>query len=128
MLKLSKYTLIYPEKFGYHLVFNTLTHALVKINDDLREVLECLPTNEQNLNEQNRELIKSLQENGIVVDENIDENEKTKIHMDAIKHRNDSLTITVLTTNQCNFACPYCFENGVKGNNFLNEEAAEKNC
>ena len=124
MLNLSKYTLIYPYKSKQYLVFNTLSNAVIKINKSLKEILENLPKEEKHLSEQSH--IRDLLEKGIIINEDVDEDNKVQKKVDAIKHQETCLKVTILTTNKCNFGCPYCFESGIKGDKFLNDAAANK--
>ncbi len=51
-----------------------------------------------------------LREQGIIIDDNVNEVELLRNAYDHIKHSRDSTTFTIAPTLDCNFACPYCYE------------------
>ncbi|MBP3041903.1 radical SAM protein, partial [Bacillaceae bacterium Marseille-Q3522] len=60
-------------------------------------------------------VIADLIEGGFLIEENIDEfNRATYLHGTGI-HRTDSLFLTIMPTEQCNFRCIYCYESFLRG-------------
>ena len=106
--KFSKYNHTVKYNGGY-IVFNTLNLSLILLDQKLVDMLK-----ENNivsfLNSLTGDEVESLVENGILVEKDIDE---IKLIKDAYwynKYNDDTLHISILTTLDCNFACPYCFE------------------
>lgn len=86
-------------------VYNTLTKGLVILDNDLLECLEksvdCGP---------NPSELKSLQDLGVLVPDEMDEDLFFDVYYNQVRFNNSTLRISLLTTLNCNFACPYCFE------------------
>lgn len=109
MYKLSKFnTIQQPKDESYYLIYNTMTKATLKIknpkylNDYLKEI------NKGSLDKDKS--VQILIDNGFIVQENFDE---TKMINYIYKKRYFDLTklsLILIPTLYCNFACPYCFE------------------
>ncbi len=122
-MKLSKFNLWvedYPEQ-NKHLLFNTRTQALLKIDQDLKEDLEKLSGSRltENLN--------ALQENVIIVKDDAEENSKLKDFFRQLKYECDKYIFetTILTTYSCNFRCLYCFEESVREKIFMDKDTSD---
>lgn len=106
-LKSSKYNIVVNEN-GYSAVFNSKNCALVKVNSVFLELLE----NPNGLySDEHVNLQKRMYEAGFLVDDEIDEVEALEREHRLAKLSKKKLTLTVLTTENCNFSCFYCFEN-----------------
>ncbi len=118
-MKISKFSIFvdgYPEAHE-SLVFNTRTHALVKISSRFKDILEKLEeANYQELLPYEDKLI-HLHKMGIVVLDEADDHERFERFIDRKKYGVDTkdFTVTLLTTYSCNFACTYCFEETTRG-------------
>ena len=114
-MKLSKFNLWvedYPDKHEY-LVFNTRTQAIIKINQELKQVLDGISSDiEQTTGNKLKENLNALKENGIIVKDEQEEQAKLKDFFQQLKFESDALPfeVTILTTYNCNFRCVYCFE------------------
>jgi len=122
-MKLSRFNLWvenYPEQ-EKHLLFNTRTQALIKVDQELKENLEQLsgPKFNENLN--------ALKENGIIVNNEEEEKLKLKDFFRQLKYESDKLTFetTILTTFSCNFKCSYCFEESVREKIFMDKDTSD---
>jgi uncharacterized protein len=129
-MKLSKFNLWvqdYPTK-GEHLLFNTRTQALIKVNQELKEALDNLvhPIPNTQYPILNKHL-NALKNNGIVVEDEKEDADKLKDFFRQLKYQSDALPFeaTILTTYACNFACVYCFEEAVKDDVFLDQETSD---
>jgi len=151
-MKLSRFNLWvedYPAK-GEYLLFNTRTQALIKINQELKDGLDnldsrhceakpkqspleiaSLATLARNDEEKNRSLamtdLDALRENGIIVEDEKEEEAKLKDFFRQLKYESAALPfeVTILTTYSCNFRCVYCFEESVKDNVFLDRQTSD---
>ena len=144
-MKLSKFNLWvkdHPDK-GEYLLFNTRTQALLKINQELKEVLDKLASckspfdfaqgrqatifQPQAASFQIKENLKALRENGVIVEDENEEEAKLKDFFRQLKYDSRSLSfeVTILTTYSCNFRCVYCFEESVRNNIFLDRETSD---
>ena len=129
-MKLSKFNLWvkdYPNE-GEHLLFNTRTQALIKVNQELKEGLDNLLNLKSEIrNPKLKENITALKESGIIVEDENEEEAKLKDFFWQLKYESHSLPfeVTILTTYACNFKCVYCFEESVKDDVFLDKETSD---
>ncbi len=119
-MKKSKYTLVkeqFPEN-DYCLLYNTLSKAvaLLSTND-----LHHIGTEKESLITD----LKSLYEQGFLVDQDDDERSKINMYFTSLKCNYFSYATMIYTTYDCNMRCPYCFENGIKENkSYMTSETA----
>ncbi len=129
-MKLSKFNLWvedYPDKNEY-LVFNTRTQAIIKINQELKQVLDGISSDiQQTTDNKLKENLNALKENGIIVKDEQEEQAKLKDFFQQLKFESDALPfeVTILTTYNCNFRCVYCFEESVRNNVFLDKPTSD---
>lgn len=90
---------------GKTAVFNTLTQGLVVLEDHILKGIERGDDAVLSPDE-----IKSLHDSGILVPEGMDEDRFFDVYYNQVRFDNTSLRIVILTTLNCNFACPYCYE------------------
>ena len=119
----TKYVLDYPES-GQHLLFNTLTHGLLAIDDELKGCLDDLPSRPSSIP---KGYLKELRKQHMVVTDQDEDQSLVETYFREIKTiAENSLEVTVLTTFACNFACTYCVEDGVISSLRMSEETARK--
>jgi len=119
----TKYVDDYPAA-GKHLLFNTLNHGMMVVDDRLRSCLE-------NLDRASGAVppgyLKELRRQRMIVQNEKEDRRLLETYFREIKKTAESsLEVTVLTTFACNFACVYCVENGVISNVRMDEETAGK--
>lgn len=125
-MKLSGNTLFiedFPDPHKY-LTFNTRTQAQVVIDKTLKGVLDALPGN--NHDQPTLEALGALERMGILISDSTDEQQIIEEWFHTIKTESSEIDATVLTTYDCNFACPYCIENGVKNKIYMDEPTAQR--
>ncbi|MDD5194557.1 MAG: SPASM domain-containing protein [Candidatus Omnitrophica bacterium] len=129
-MKLSKFNIWvehYPKE-GDYLVYNSRTRALIKINSELKNTLDGL---EKFAMEDSSLVVKgqlgALKENGIIVENEKEEEDKLAEFFRQLKYDYNSLPfeVTILTTYACNFRCIYCFEESVKDDIFLDKDTSD---
>jgi len=98
-----------PES-GEVFLMNTLSDAQLLVSSDVAGLLDRIKNGQRAFDEEERETIDTLLENGFIVDNREDEQEALKRYFTAMREDTDQLRVTVLTTLQCNFACDYCFQ------------------
>ncbi len=124
-MKLSKYTVIlkdFPQESLY-LIYNTRTQAQVVVDKNLRERLKS--KNFEAKNSEEEETFKTLKRMGIVVDDSTDEDKILEEWFALIQNDRTTMRAMVLTTYDCNFACPYCVEAGVRKKVYMSEKTAK---
>jgi uncharacterized protein len=94
-------------------LMNTLTDAQLVVSRDVAELLDraanqlfvsWTPSDEE------REALDLLAENGFLVESRDADRARLDQYLTAVKSDTAELSITLLTTLQCNFACDYCFQ------------------
>jgi len=128
-MKLSNHTIIvndYPEANQY-LVYNTRTQALVKIDQNLKNVLDRLSQNGRAVSSDYQTQLEHFYKMGILVRDEQEDFNRLKAHLNQLKYSYDRsrFMATILTTYACNFKCVYCFEESSRENVKLNFETQE---
>lgn len=129
-MKLSKFNLWvkdYPDKDEY-VVYNTRTQALIKINQDLKKTLDDLSSSQlKTCNLQLAKNLEALRKNGVIVDDEKEEQAKLKDFFRQLKYESNKLPfeVTILTTYNCNFRCVYCFEESVRDEVSLDKDTSD---
>jgi uncharacterized protein len=123
-LRLSQYTVTienYPDN-GKHLLFNTLTHAMVSIDDQLKGLIHESdpPAGEDALKD-----IRMLKRMGMLVDQQVNEAELSRKFHNTLRTDLSKIYVKILTTYDCNFACGYCIEEGVKRPIYMDAQCSD---
>ena len=127
-MKESRYNLVFDYR-NKKLAFNSMTCALVMVDDNFLKVLQEVRNKTFNEKEHSREildLIKDMQKGGFIVDDCFDELEFLKFKSYQGRFRTDALSLTIAPTFACNFACPYCYESSRNG--FMAEDVMDAIC
>ena len=120
----SKYTLFvenHPDR-GKHLFFCTRTQAMVVVDDELKGAIDALPSMPGG--KAVADALVTLAGMGFLVQNRTEENADIERYFHALKSDGSRIDATVLTTYACNFACPYCVEEGVKAAVHMDEQTA----
>lgn len=106
--KKSRFNFTYTQRENAHVIFNTYSKALAVLdNSEFRQF--------EDGNFENAEMVKELVKNGILIDESFDEVAFMTYCHNTTKFSKGALHLVLATTMDCNFACPYCYENRRKG-------------
>ena len=99
-----------PERNEVFLM-NTFSDAQLLVSADVPALLERVAAGAADtFNDDERETLNTLVENGFVVDSREGERRDLETFFRNVREDTDQLKVTVLTTLQCNFACDYCFQ------------------
>ena len=114
-MKLSQFTVVvndYP-KTDQHLLYNTLSRALIRIDRAEWDVLQNLSKGVL-IDRQSRALLKSLQDQGFLVPKEIKEGERFLKYLNqSSDQKGGEVSVTLLTNLQrCPLACGYCYQQG----------------
>ena len=128
-MQFSFYTITIPDypNPGEYLLYNTRTHAMIKINHELKDLIDHFSQPDYfHLRFQYAEEIVQLHKSGILCASKEEDLTRLKAHMEQIKYSVDtkSLFVTILTTYACNFKCVYCFEEISRVNEKMTMETA----
>lgn len=103
-MKPSYYNVFFPFEDQY-ILFNTLRGSIFVVDDEIKHLLE---NNE--ISALDEEYTTAFTDNGILVEEELNEQDAYKLLYERSKYNTDSTTLHVITTYNCNLACIYCYE------------------
>lgn len=104
---ISKYN-IYTRYHEDYILFNTRTLALGLINKETKKILE--ENKEILLNNKDVKELQIMEKNGFIISESEDEIGILKERYWNNRFNQETLFLSIMTTLNCNFRCPYCFE------------------
>ena len=105
----SDYNIV-SEKNGVAYVANTLSGALIRLDEPSYQAVQS--QNLAQLSEKDRNF---LADNGVLIEDTMDEKRMLRAAYTAFSRGRTSVTVIVCPTLECNFACPYCFESRQTG-------------
>ena len=114
-MKLSQFTVVvndYPE-IGQHLLYNTLSRALIQVEKQEWDVLQKLSTDIP-IEDQSRALLEPLRNQGFLVPKETKEGERFLEYLNqSPNQKGGEVSVTLLTNLQrCPLACGYCYQQG----------------
>lgn len=119
-MQLSRYLKVYPyeESNGDLLLFSTRQISKILIK---KETYHAIKDN-GGLFASDEELLSKL---GMIVHDREEEKEKVFNFLAELNAKNNGLRIIVVLNLDCNFACTYCYEGGIKGKLYMSDETAD---
>ena len=114
-MKLSQFTVVvndYPET-DQHLLYNTLSRALIQVDKAEWDVLQNLST-DLPIENQSRALLEPLRDQGFLVPKEIKEGQRFLESLSQFSdQKGGEVSVTLLTNLQrCPLACGYCYQQG----------------
>lgn len=88
------------------LVYNSYSGAIVALDAEYEKALFANGANGPS------EIVDNLMDAGLLVSDGLDEIEHLKEISSACRMQSKSLSFTIAPTLNCNFRCPYCYEDG----------------
>lgn len=114
-MKLSKYTFLFAID-QKKLIYNTISNALLELDDESFEILRKNRKNRmKDKTGLDEELYEVLLAKQFIAANDEDLFLEYKSHILHKRNSDIGLTITVAPTMDCNYACPYCFEDRREG-------------
>lgn len=110
-MKVSLYTFLFDDNNKYY-VYNSLTNALLELQDDLYYKLVDAENNnsEVDLLGEEQDTVDYLKFNRVITDNDTDEFLIYKSNILAQRAEKDFMHLTLSPTMECCFKCHYCFE------------------
>lgn len=110
-MKISKFTNIVKSE-GSYVLHNSLYNSAIKITDpELKTFIDNVEDKSIFEYDENNDFHKVLYDLKIIINEDINENNIVNYY--AQQRKRDSLQIIMVVTRQCNFKCPYCYQDHV---------------
>jgi uncharacterized protein len=106
-VKPSRYNIIVPLTDGKALAYNAASRALAVWNEKDRELYSRITARSGSIE---NESLADMIYGGFAVSEEIDELARVEQRYRESRFSESSLTLTVVPTLKCNFACDYCFQ------------------
>ncbi|UNT57323.1 radical SAM/SPASM domain-containing protein [Lysinibacillus capsici] len=111
-MKLSKFNI--EEELGDNLViYNSLSSGILMLNEEYSNSYKTFK--KTGVCDRN-DLIAEFKRGGMIVDDDINEVEALNVASLNSRFNTNVLGLTIAPTLKCNFACPYCFEEGYRQN------------
>ena len=108
LYKKSRFNFTYKHSENDYVIYNTYSKALVVLNSSEFQQFQKMAFD-------NEEIVQELVDNCILVEEDFDEIGFLTYCHNMTKFSKGALHLVLATTMDCNFACPYCYENHRKG-------------
>jgi len=102
--KKSIYNFTYTREPDQKVIYNTYTKAVIVLNDEEFAQYQAVSMTDP-------ESEKALVENGIFIEDNFDEKDFLRYCHYRTKFAHEVLHLIIAPTMDCNFGCPYCYEN-----------------
>ena len=120
-MKLSQFTIFVPDfpKKGKYLAYNIFNQATAVIGKSAREFLS---DPHDPVEDSEKKYVDTFTELGFLIDDSVDESGEFKDWYNKARYDKSAMRATILTTYDCNFACEYCVEEGVKKPLKMDEE------
>lgn len=123
-LKYSQFNLVDEIKSGFYSIYNTKSRYHLVLNLSQYPEHHLILKQDELIKALSEKIINKLTDKGFIVRSEIDELSVLKQEcFDSRFNEDHGLVLTVLPTFECNFRCPYCFEDVSqhKGNKIIDE-------
>lgn len=119
-MKKSFYNFLFQQNEGKSILYNSRTGAMAGLDEE--HVRQFREYSESELEVKNPQFAEALLQNGFAVEDGV--SELDMIRYDSLKARfaSQSLGLTIVPTQDCNFGCVYCFEKENMNSARMNEE------
>ena len=118
LCKLSRFNVSTTDRDGNILLTNTITNVFIKIINNKKVPIPSFEMNEKLFDRMSKSTLNKMIQYGVIVKNEMNQDGVIDdIYRDTVEN-NKRLDIVILTTNQCNFSCVYCFQKREK--HFLN--------
>lgn len=115
-MQVSRYVKL-VHKENQYLVYNTLSNCLFSVDKQLYEYLSTKIAGNKSVKKSEiaSEIYNSFRHNLIITENDDDDFLIYESTLQSRRKIHDTLLLTIAPTMDCNFHCPYCFEQKVKG-------------
>lgn len=120
-MKFSMFNIITKIDENKYILSNTMYGSMYTIDESVRQKII-----NSELSEFNKDDLVSYYNKGIIVEDDVDEYQRFVYYSDKSKFKGDTLSITLLLTNECNFRCTYCFQTRKNSLNYMDNNTQDK--
>ncbi len=114
----SRYCYLFKTSKSVCLAYSSKTNSFIELSEDLFDILNKSITKGNYVvpHDLPDNILKILEHEGIVCGEQDDDDYVTRCQFitQSVQHDKSKLNLVLVPTLNCNFNCPYCFENGKK--------------
>lgn len=110
---ISRYTYLFETTKGVFLAYSSKNNSFIKLSKELFDILHNSDNSNLNISDIPDEVIQTLVHNGILCTELEDDEYvvRNQFITQSVQHDKSRLNLIIAPTLNCNFNCPYCFEN-----------------
>lgn len=138
---ISRYSYFFRSTTGEFLAYSSKTNSFIELSKQIFEYLKQCQNKDNRIKECeiSEDILKTLIDEGFVGSKSSDNDFLLESQMvtQAAQHDTNHLNLVLVPTLNCNFNCPYCFENSKRGGimdentigdllNFINENSGKK--
>lgn len=122
--KVSQYTWLF-ESGGGSVLYNGYSGALAKLEARNVEPIRKIMDGSKDLESLPQPLFEQLKYGRFVVEKQFDERKVMAMRFGTQNFQLDWLAVTVVVTEECNFACPYCYQTSMQKQGIIESRAIE---
>lgn len=125
-MKPSRYNFFLPFQMDNYQViaYNALTNSLAVVEKDKYEKLTNFINNHKEIDDE--DFLDDLKKGGYLIEDDEDELKLIKYRMLNTRYSDNSLSLTIAPTLNCNFECIYCYEKNSRGKLILSDDIQNK--
>ncbi len=109
-MKESNYNIWLSPGPGVVLCYNAITGGFAEMDEGTYKQFKNAYHQDKNSNEVDEQLLDNFKKGGMLIDNNLDEDEMLKCRFLQSSYGSRALGLTILPTLDCNFKCNYCYE------------------
>lgn len=113
-MKQSIYNFIYNSNNDF-VIYNSFTGAVALLNNYEKDCYEKMSFTDS-------ELIEKLHYGGFIIEDSYDELAFMKMNFLRKRYSENTLSMCIAPTLNCNFRCSYCFENNIRSSGSISED------
>ncbi len=124
-LKISQFTHLFATDYGVAL-YNGYTGALAKLDQENVEPIKQFLAGHISLENLSDKVIEQLQYGGFIIADWFDERRVMAMRFALQNYQLSWFACTIVVTEECNFACPYCYQTGSVKQQAISKCTADK--
>lgn len=114
-MKKSAFNIIIDTPKG-RIAYNSLSNKLFQTGLEFNWIIENINSiNADTIQPDYKSVFDEMCRSSFIIDDGFDELEALRTRNEAVRNGRETLGLTIAPTLECNFDCPYCYENRVKG-------------